>query len=75
METLFCERNFGETGRSSPSDETERRSYGSDLSDEQWALVEPRLPAAPGGGRHRTVNLREVVKAIFYGLFLGDVAA
>lgn len=48
-----------------------RRAYGSDLSDEQWALVESRLPVAPGGGRPREVNLREVVNAIFYRLRTG----
>ena len=48
-----------------------RRAYGSDLSDEQWALVLEQLPPAPGGGRPRTVNLREVVNAIFYRLRTG----
>lgn len=48
-----------------------RRAYASDLSDEQWALVERELPPPPGGGRHRTVNLREVVNAIFYRLRTG----
>ena len=50
---------------------TGRRAYGSDLSDAQWALIEPRLPPAPGGGRPREVNLREVVNAIFYRLRTG----
>lgn len=53
------------------SNSLERRAYGSDLSDEQWALVESRLPPAPGGGRPREVNLREVVNAIFYRLRTG----
>jgi putative transposase len=53
------------------SSSTERRAYGSDLSDAQWALVEAQLPPAPGGGRPRTVNLREVVNAIFYRLRTG----
>ena len=48
-----------------------RRAYGSDLTDEQWALVWEQLPPAPGGGRPRTVNLREVVNAIFYRLRTG----
>ena len=50
---------------------TGRRAYGSDLSDAQRALIEPRLPPAPGGGRPREVNLREVVNAIFYRLRTG----
>ena len=40
--------------------------YPSDLTDDQWALLEPRLPPEPGGGRPRKTDLREVVDAIFY---------
>lgn len=43
-----------------------RSSYPTDVTDEQWAIIEPLLPAAKPGGRRRTVNLREVVNAIFY---------
>src|SRR5262249_30062114 len=43
-----------------------RRPYPSDLTDAQWRLVEPLLPPAPGGGRPRTIALREVVDAIVY---------
>lgn len=45
-----------------------RRSYGSDLTDEQWAILEPLIPAprTERGGRPREVNLREVVNAILY---------
>jgi putative transposase len=50
---------------------TRRRAYGSDVSDSQWALVEPRLPPAPGGGRPRETHLREVHNAIFYRLRTG----
>jgi len=53
------------------SDVSVRRSYLSDLSDEQWAIVERELPSAPGGGRIRTVDLREIVNAIFYRLRTG----
>jgi putative transposase len=45
--------------------------YPSDLSDEQWALIGPRLPAALPGGRHREVDLRAVVDAILYVLRTG----
>jgi len=48
-----------------------RRAYLTDLSDEQWAIVERELPPAPGGGRTRTVNLREVVNGIYYRLRTG----
>jgi putative transposase len=43
-----------------------RKRYPSDLTDEQWALIEPLLPPAKPGGRPREVDLREVVNALFY---------
>jgi putative transposase len=43
-----------------------RVTYPSDLTDEQWSLIEPKIPRAKPGGRPRTVNMREVVNAIFY---------
>jgi transposase len=51
----------------------ERRGlrYPSDLSDGEWALIEPLIPPAKRGGRPRDVNLREVLNAIFYVLSTG----
>jgi putative transposase len=43
-----------------------RKAYRSDLTDEQWRLIEPLLPPAKPGGRPREVDLREVVNALFY---------
>ena len=43
-----------------------RKAYLTDLTDEQWALVEPLLPAAKPGGRPRNVNLREVLNSMLY---------
>ena len=43
-----------------------RTPYPSDLTDEQWALVEPLIPPAKSGGRHRSVNMREVLNGILY---------
>ena len=40
--------------------------YPSDLTDDQWALIESQLPPEVGGGRPRKTDLREVVDAIFY---------
>jgi len=40
-------------------------TYPSDLTDEQWALVEPLIPVYPGG-RPRTTLMRDVLDAIFY---------
>ena len=45
--------------------------YPSDLSDAEWALVEPLIPLAKRGGRPRDVNLREVLNAVFYVLSTG----
>lgn len=49
----------------------ERKAYASDLTAEQWAILAPLLPPEVGGGRHRTVDLREVLNAIFYRLRTG----
>jgi putative transposase len=46
------------------------QSYPSDVTDEQWALIEPHLPVYPGG-RPRKTHLRDVVDAVFYLLRTG----
>jgi putative transposase len=44
-----------------------RKSYPSDLTDEQWSLVESLLPPETEGlGRPREVDFREVINAILY---------
>jgi putative transposase len=43
-----------------------RRPSPSDLTEAQWLLAEPLLPGAPGGGRPRTIDLRQVVDALLY---------
>jgi putative transposase len=51
------------------SNETKsRKAYASDLSDEQWAIIEPLIPAprTEHGGRPRKVNMREVINTILY---------
>lgn len=45
--------------------------YPSDLSDAEWALIEPMIPPAKRGGRKRSVNIREVLNGIFYVLSTG----
>src|SRR5215218_465896 len=42
------------------------QSYPSDVTDAQWALVEPHLPAGRPGARPRKTGLRDVVDAILY---------
>jgi putative transposase len=44
----------------------ERKPYPSDVTDEQWALLQSLLPAARSRGRPRKVNLRDVVNGLFY---------
>ena len=38
--------------------------YPSDLTDAEWAIVEPMIPPARHGGRKRSVNVREVLNGI-----------
>jgi len=45
--------------------------YPSDLIDAEWALVSPFIPPARRGGRKRSVDVREVLNAIFYVLATG----
>lgn len=45
--------------------------YPSDLTDEQWAILEPHLPPEPGGGRPRKTDPRDVLDAILYVLRTG----
>ncbi len=42
------------------------RRYASDLTDREWALVAPFLPARKKIGRPRTTELRDVYDAILY---------
>jgi transposase len=37
--------------------------YPSDLSEPEWALVEPMIPPARHGRRKRSVSVREVLNA------------
>jgi putative transposase len=51
---LECENQGGTMG------------YLTDLTDEQWAWIEPIFPPQEGRGRRRTVNLRRVIDALMY---------
>ncbi len=42
------------------------QGYPSDLTDQEWAILEPLIPPAKPGGRPRTTDMREVVNAILY---------
>jgi len=40
--------------------------YPSDLTDAEWAQLEPLIPPAKPGGRPRTTDMRAVCNALFY---------
>jgi hypothetical protein len=40
--------------------------YPSDLTDDEWRLVEPLIPPGKTSGGKRTVIMREVVNALMY---------
>ena len=45
--------------------------YPSDLTDEEWAHVEPFIPPARRGGRRRETNMRAALNAVMYVLSTG----
>jgi len=47
------------------------KPYASDLSDAEWAILEPLIPEASPGGRPRSVNMRQILNGIFYMLRSG----
>lgn len=47
-------------------DPSARKPYRTDLTDEQWAMLEPLIPPAKHGGRQREVSMREVMNTILY---------
>src|SRR5436305_7488507 len=44
----------------------EHKPYPSDLTDEQWAVLQPLIPPARPGGRPRKTDMRRVLNALFY---------
>ena len=50
------------------SDDTSlsRKEYSSDLTSEQWALLEPMFPPNTGRGRPQTLSINDIIDAIFY---------
>jgi transposase len=45
-----------------------RRAYPTDLTDAQWAILEPYVPAPKPGGRPAKHPRREIVNAMLYVL-------
>jgi putative transposase len=49
----------------------ENRRYPTDLSNEEWGLIEPYLPTPKRRGRPRLHSPREILNAVFYVLKSG----
>jgi len=43
-----------------------RKKYPTDLSDEEWQVLEPLVPAIKAGGRPADYTRREILNAILY---------
>ena len=54
---------------SATADATKR--YGSDLTAQEFALIAPHVAQKDGSGKKRTVDIREVLNAIFYRVRTG----
>jgi putative transposase len=48
-----------------------RKLYQTDLTEQQWHILKPLIPLPKAGGRPRSVNIREIVNAMFYILGSG----
>ena len=46
----------------------ERMPYPSDVTDEEWEILEPLIPGEKPGGRPQEIARREIVNAILYVL-------
>jgi len=49
-----------------------RKAYSTDLSDKEWAVIEPYVPKPKPGGRPPSHERREIVNAIAYVLRSGS---
>ncbi len=52
------------TAENRPRYNRDKLRYPSDLSDEEWAHIEPLIPPAKRGGGKRRVDMREVVNGV-----------
>ena len=48
-----------------------RQAYDTDITDEQWEILDPLLPPPKQGGRPRRVDMRDIINALFYILSAG----
>src|SRR6266850_605359 len=61
LKTSSCGRNLGYNRGMNP-----RLPYPTDLTDHEWALLEPYVPHAKRGGRPEHYPKREILNGIFY---------
>jgi len=61
---MWTNKNRGRYDRS-------KLRYPSDLTDDEWNLIEPLIPPGRRGGAKRTVIMREVVNGLMYILSTG----
>jgi putative transposase len=54
-----------------PKDEYGKKRYESDLDATEWAIIAPHVAQKDGPGKKRTVNIREVLNALFYRVRTG----
>src|SRR3974390_1691679 len=59
------------TNENRPRCDRSHLRYPSDLTDDEWKLVEPLIPPGKRGGDKRTVIMREVVNGLMYILSTG----
>ena len=59
------------TTENRPRYKRDKLRYPSDLTDEEWALIEPLIPPAKSGGSPRTISVREILNGIMYILSTG----
>ncbi len=43
-----------------------KKRYPSDLSDREWDILKPLIPPAKTGGCPRSIDMGEIVNAIFF---------
>jgi len=60
------------TAENRPRYNRDKLRYPSDLTDDEWALVEPLIPPGKRGGGKRTVVMRNVVDGLMYILSTGS---
>ena len=49
-----------------------RKHYNTDLTDAEWAIVEPLVPAVKSGGRPARWSRREILNAMLYFVRAGE---